>query len=262
MTPRDALLKYLYLVSADEGLNLSPHKLRHVCKLWNEAMFQKCTLVMLRTGKNHHTKWSSQVLFRVHGEFSGASFVAVQRGTRNPGYHAMSRLFLTLAQARFLNWVLQEGVYVWQMMGAMPIRNGEQNLRSKGLFLIFCFYNWRSGHDQRTCPPSTSWQRPHLLGTLCWAPPALTSLREQVLQVGNWIVVQKLFISSKHLTEVFSLCSELDSTAHYCFHIQGGRPQGGARCLYTPETSSVSQNWSKYSNGKPQFLLPCRQGRY
>ena len=110
MTPRDALLRYLYLVSADEGLNLSPHKLRHVRKLWNEAMFQKCTLVMLRTGKSHHTKWPSQVLFRVHGEYSGASFVAVQLGTRNPRYYAMSRLFLTLAQARFLNWVLQERV--------------------------------------------------------------------------------------------------------------------------------------------------------
>ena len=168
-------------------------------------MFQKCTLVMLRTGKNHHTKWSSQVLFRVHGEFSGASFVAVQRGTRNPRYHAMSRLFLTLAQARFLNWVLQEGVYVWQMMGAMLIRNGEQNLRIKGLFLIFCFYNWRSGHDQRTCPPSTSWQRPHLLGTLCWAPPALTSLRGQVLQVGNRIFVQKLFMNLTPDRSIFSM---------------------------------------------------------
>ena len=81
---------------------------------------------------------------------------------------------------------------LWQIMGAMLIRSGEQNLRIKGSFLIWCFYDWRSRHDQTTCPPSTSWQHPHLLGTLCWAPPALTSLRDQVLQIGNWIVVQKL----------------------------------------------------------------------
>ena len=119
------------------------------------------------------------------------------------------------------------------------------------------FYNWRSRHDQSTCPLSTSWQHPHLLGTLCWAPPALTSLRDQVLQIGNWIVVQKLFISSQHLTEVFSLCSELDSIAHYCFHIQGGRPQGGARCLYTPETSLFFQAWSKYFHSNHNLSYPA-----
>ena len=87
-------------------------------KLCNDAMLQKMhSRHIMRTENGHHTTFSASVL--EWEKFNGASFVGVQITITQlckckheckwleSKDQAMSRLFLTLAQARFLNWALK-----------------------------------------------------------------------------------------------------------------------------------------------------------
>ena len=211
---------WVYLVRADEWLNLPPHKLGHLNLSQKDLQWcdvaKNALLVIMRTGKAHHTGWSS---FCLHLFWNGGKFSSASDDGSIPGITPCPGFFSHLHKPASWTESCIKSTYQWSCQHLMRYE---------------CFVNDLSSL--------------HILAASTFAGDSVFG-SASIDMTARWSITWYLYslnLIVGYLTEGFFLCFEPDSTARCCFHTQGGRHQGGGECLYTPDI------WNKTMQGFPR----------